>query len=91
MNNDEKIAIKIIFNILIDKAEHQLYEFHSKHRLSPLLIRKAIKFLNEHEMITMDDDVVKIRDFISNRKIAVINRVSKVEKPEILCRSMFDM
>lgn len=90
MKNDEKIATNVIFNCLLDKKKHDLYEFHRKYRLSPLLVIKAIDFLHEHKMIHRDNGVINISENISNKNIAIMNRLSKVEKPEIICKSMID-
>ncbi len=91
MENDKKIAIKLIFNMLLDKKEHELYEFHYEKRLLPLIIFQAINFLEKHEIIRINGDNVILRENLSNEKIAIINRISKTFRPEKLYESNLDI
>lgn len=84
MTNDERIAIKLIFNTISDKHEHDLYEFHTKYRLSPSYITTAVSFLIEHNIATISEQKISLNNDIDNKKISIINRIYKTDKPSIL-------
>ncbi len=90
MKNAERIAVKLIFNTLIDKNEHNLYEFHTRYRLPPAYILTAVNFLIKHEIAILNEKKISLSIELDNKKIAIINKISKTEKPKILSNNELD-
>lgn len=91
MENQEKIAIKICFSLLLDGEWHDIYELHENYRLLPSRILKAINFLTNNNIICMQGDSLKLADNISNHQLASINNIFKTLKPECLTKSYLEI
>ncbi|SMY36060.1 hypothetical protein [Photobacterium andalusiense] len=90
-SNEEKIALKLIFNIILDNKYHDLYEFHYKYRISIKEIKTVIKFLVDFGYINQYGMNVILKDHIDNKRLSFILNLLKTVKPEILNKTKLDM
>lgn len=91
MENQDRIAIKTCFKLLLDREWHDIYELHKVYRLLPSRILKTLNFLSMNGIIIVDDDNIKLADNISNYQLANINNIFKTEKPECLTKSHLEI
>ena len=84
IDNTQKIILKEFISILKDKDWHNLFEFHEKHRISPLAFVESIKFLKEHQLIEMKEKSIRLSLCIDNKGVLLLNRLMKTEAPHLL-------
>lgn len=84
LTNDQKIVLKEICNILKDKMWHDLYEFHDKHRVSPMQIIESVTLLSENKVIDLEGNKIRLSHNINNKGILLVNRLMKTDCPSIL-------
>ncbi|MGF1758312.1 hypothetical protein L4D76_10270 [Photobacterium sagamiensis] len=90
-SNEHKIAVKLIFNDLLDMKYHDLYDFHVKYRFSIGTIYNAVTFLLDNDLIIKRKESIMIAEQIDNQKLSIINRLSKTSKPSVLIDTMLDI
>jgi hypothetical protein len=91
MTNEEKISTNLILKIILDSREHDIYEFHCKHRIPPSLILKSLQYLDEFGIVDIIDNFVVIKKNISNEAVSFMNDLSKTSRPVKLNNIMFDI
>jgi len=84
LNNEQKIALKEISKILKDKNWHGIFEFHDKHRLSPVEIIESITFLTGNNVVDIKGNKIRISSNINNKGVLLFNRLMKTDCPDIL-------
>jgi hypothetical protein len=84
IDNTQKIALKEFVLILKDKEWHELFEFHDKHRISPVELIKCIQFLQEYELIETKGESIRLSQGIDNNNVLLLNRLMKTDRPHIL-------
>ncbi len=88
LDNDKKRVLKELISILKDKKWHDIFEFHDKHRISPIELIQSMDFLNEHGLIDVLDRSIRLSLCIDNKGVLLMNRLMKTEPPVSLsvCR-----
>lgn len=90
MNNEERIAAKLIVQTLLDKEQHDIYEFHKKYRISPLMLLKSLEYLEHNNIVHINESKVLINIDMNNKSVAIINSLTKTKKPEKLNKIRLD-
>lgn len=91
MNEQIKIATKVIFNELIKNESRELFHFHQKYNLSPRIIIEALSVLKKNDLVNVEGQIVIITPKIDNQQVATINKIMKTNKPKCLYRTMLDI
>lgn len=84
MSEIEKIALREFMCILKDRNWHELYEFHEKYHLAPVLIFNSLETLLMMEIIIRDGKKIRLSETLDNKQLAMINQFQKTKRPEIL-------
>ena len=91
MDEEVKVATKVIFYLLIKKNSCELYYFHQKYKISPKIIIEALSILKKNDLINIEGQTIKLVPKIDNQKIAIINKIIKTKKPKCLYKTILDI
>ncbi len=84
-----KLSLKNCIKVLKDKEIHEVYEFHEKYKLNPLLVFKSVSFLIENNIVVVNDNYIQLANDLNNQKVALLNLLMKTSKPNILLKVRF--
>lgn len=91
MDDDLKICLKIMINVIQDKEWHDVYSIHSRYRTSPVIMIKAIKKLQLLKLIEFHDYRIRLVDNMTNQQLSILNHLSKTDKPEKLRKILLEL
>lgn len=76
--------ISEILRILLDRNWHSLYEIHVRFRLSPIEIYEAVIVLQRIGIIEWTNTNIRIKENLNEKKLSIMNRLSKTTRPSKL-------
>lgn len=91
MTNDERITANVILKVILDRKDHDFYEFHQKYRISPFLILRSFQYLERSGIANISENSVSMKDNVSNKAVCIMNKLSKTSRPEKLNEIIIDI
>ena len=67
-------AMKEIIRCLSDGESHEIYSFHDKFRLTPVRIIEVLDRLVEIDVISVENNIVKLKDISDKAALSEIRR-----------------
>lgn len=86
------ITIKLVFDLLVDREELELFDLHYKYRLTPSEINRTVKFLEKENVINHNNRYIRLNRNLSKEQLRILynsicNRKLELEKEKILALS----